>query len=111
MINPLRWRLPCQFKSRVLLLILLLSLLGGCAAISPADKTEEQTNDVKLTMEVKAALIETSDLAAAAIEVDTFKGVVQLNGFVETASQRQRAGTVASEVPGVQRVTNNLVVK
>jgi osmotically-inducible protein OsmY len=72
---------------------------------------EKPQEDVMMAMKVKAALIGTSQLSAAAIEVEASDGQVRLSGFVETATQRQWAGDVASRVSGVKNVINDIEVK
>jgi hyperosmotically inducible protein len=64
-----------------------------------------------MAMKVKAALIENEQLSAAAITVEASNNRIRLSGFVETDSQRQLASEVASQVPGVTEVTNDIEVK
>ncbi len=58
-----------------------------------------------------AKLLDDKDLNITQIDVETFKGVVQLSGFVDTSTAKSRAGQVAGSVSGVKQVRNNLVVK
>jgi hyperosmotically inducible protein len=100
-------------KARVISYILILCTLSGCAGLfthEPLVKKEEQ-EDVTLAMEVKAKLIETKELSAAAIHVEASNEVVILSGFVETESQRQLAGSITKKVPNVKRVDNKIKVK
>jgi osmotically-inducible protein OsmY len=73
--------------------MLTLVALHGCARLFGDSEgiKEEPWEDVIMAMKVKAALIETSQLSAAAIEVEASNGRIRLSGFVESASQRQLA--------------------
>jgi hyperosmotically inducible protein len=70
----------------------------------------EHIDDGALTARVKTALIGDARTKARQIDVETFKGVVQLNGFVDSAEARTAATSVARNVPGVKSVKNNLQV-
>ena len=82
---------------------------AGCA--SAGDRTAgEHIDDAALTAKVKTALIGDERTKARKIDVETFKGVVQLNGFVDSAAEKTAAGSVARTVKGVDSVKNNLQV-
>lgn len=84
---------------------------AGCTA-TPTQKTAGETiDDATITASVKSALIADSSTEARNINVDTRRGVVQLNGFVETAEGRARATQIATAVAGVRSVENNLGLK
>src|SRR5687768_4173694 len=93
--------------------------LAGCASDRPASSASgtsrsagEFTNDAALTAKVKTAIANDAGLGSAAnINVNSYRGVVQLNGFVSSADQIQRAAQAAGKVEGVTRVDNNLQVK
>jgi osmotically-inducible protein OsmY len=92
--------------------------LSGCAshrdnAASGESRTAGQfTSDAALTAKVKTALAQDAGLGTAAdVNVNSYNGVVQLNGFVDSADKIQRAADVARGVNGVSRVDNNLQVK
>ncbi len=92
--------------------------LTGCANRGPnagagsSRSASEFTSDAALTAKVKTALATDAGLGTAAnVDVQSFRGVVQLNGFVASADQIQRAGNAARNVQGVQSVQNNLKVK
>lgn len=85
--------------------------LAGCAATRTQKSAGETIDDATITASVKTALIEDSSTEARNINVDTRRGVVQLNGFVESAQGRQRAAKVAQGVSGVRSVENNLGLK
>jgi hyperosmotically inducible periplasmic protein len=92
--------------------------LSGCAshrdnaASSESRTAGEFTSDAALTTKVKAALAKDAGLGTAVdVNVQSYRGVVQLNGFVDSQDKIQRAADVASQVSGVSRVDNNLQVK
>ena len=91
--------------------------LSGCAHRGNASAGEsrsasEFTSDAALTTKVKSALVANAGLGTAAdVNVESFRGVVQLNGFVASQEQAKRAVEVASNVSGVRSVQNNLQVK
>jgi hyperosmotically inducible protein len=89
-------------------------LAGTAAAQAPtaSDRTAgESIDDAALTARVKAALIGDERTKARQIDVESFRGDVQLNGFVDSAEARSAAASVAKSVDGVTKVTNNLQVR
>jgi osmotically-inducible protein OsmY len=89
----------------------LVASLAACAGSSTSESTGQYVDDSTITTKVKAALIADQSLKAFDIHVETFKNVVQLSGFVNSATLAARAGTVAAGVAGVKGVKNDLVVK
>ena len=89
----------------------LISLQSGCAATPTKESTGEFVDDSTLTAKVKAAFIHDEFVKSSDISVETFKGVVQLSGFVDNSAQKYRAGEVAAGVKGVRDVKNNITVK
>jgi len=97
------------------------SLIGGIAAVAlavsacaetPTQRSSGQAvDDSTLAMKAKAALIENKDTKARDINVEVFKGDVQLNGFVATASEKASATTTVQRLAGVKTVRNNLEVQ
>ena len=83
----------------------------GCAATEDRASVGEVIDDTVITAKVKAALIEDDDLSATEINVETFRGVVQLSGFVSDRSDIAEATELANDVDGVVRVENDLVLK
>jgi len=96
---------------RFLLMLLAMALIGGCAGSRTQESTGEYVDDSTITAKVKAAILGDPDLKVLQINVETFKGVVQLSGFVNSPQVVSRAGEVASRVSGVKSVKNNLLVK
>jgi osmotically-inducible protein OsmY len=83
----------------------------GCASTRTRDSTGEYVDDATITTKVKTALLSDGAVKSFAIKVETFKGVVQLSGFVDNADQRFAAGKDAMAVNGVKDLKNDLVVK
>jgi len=91
--------------------ILLVALaVGACSATRTQQAPGEVIDDSLLTAKVKAALIEDPVTKANDINVETYRGVVQLGGFVDSADQKSQAATVAKSVTGVREVRNDLRV-
>jgi hyperosmotically inducible protein len=90
--------------------ILLASLLG-CAGTSTKEGTGEYFDDTVITTKVKAAIFNEPSLKSAEINVETFKGVVQLTGFVSSRADINKAVDVARGVMGVTSVRNDMRLK
>jgi hyperosmotically inducible protein len=84
--------------------------LAGCVGTASQRTAGETIDDGALTARVKTALIADERTKARQIDVETFRGEVQLNGFVDSAAARTAATSVARSVSGVANVTNNLQV-
>lgn len=93
------------------LLTVSMLLVIGCASSATESSTGEMIDDTVITTKVKAAIFQDEELSASEINVETFKGVVQLSGFVSDRSDVPRAAVVARGVAGVVSVRNSLVVK
>jgi len=87
------------------------SLQTGCSATPTRQSTGEMVDDATITTKVKAAFVKDPIVKALDVGVDTFKGTVQLNGFVETAEQKAQAERIAASISGVQSVRNNISLK
>jgi osmotically-inducible protein OsmY len=96
--------------SAFLLAVLLASFLG-CASTSKQEGTGEYIDDTVITTKVKAAVFNEPSLKSAEINVETFKGVVQLSGFVNSQADINKAVEVARGVKGVKSVKNDMRVK
>ena len=83
----------------------------GCAGSSTRESTGEYIDNSVLTSKVKAAIFNDPMLKVLQINVETFKGVVQLSGFVDSPEVAARAVEVARSVVGVKAVKNNMSVK
>ena len=98
---------------RILAIIGLLFLLNGCTNNSGLESAGPVTyvKDSVLTARVKTALLQQKGTEGLSIHVNSYKGVVQLSGFVDTDVNKELAGQIARNVDGVQEVVNNLIVK
>jgi osmotically-inducible protein OsmY len=90
---------------------LLLAGLTGCASTHRQEGMGEYVDDSLTTTRVKAAIFNEPSLKSAEINVETFKGRVQLSGFVGNRSDREKAAQVARKVDGVTAVKNALLIK
>ena len=86
-------------------------ILTSCGATSTSEGTGEYVDDTVITTKVKAAIFNTSSLSVSEINVETFKGVVQLSGFVSSAGDMKTAMKVARSVAGVTEVKNAMRIK
>jgi hyperosmotically inducible protein len=89
---------------------MVLIVAGGCAATRTQEAAGEVIDDSVLTAKVKAGLIDDPVTKAGQINVETYRGVVQLGGFVDNDRQKAQATKVASSVTGVKEVRNDLRV-
>jgi len=92
-------------------LALMMVSLVGCASGPNKEGTGEYVDDAVITTKVKTAIIQEPNLKAAEINVETYKGVVQLSGFVSSATAASRATELARGVKGVTSVKNDLRLK
>jgi hyperosmotically inducible protein len=83
---------------------------SACTATRTQKTAGEQFDDSVLTVKVKAALVDNPVTKARNVDVEVFRGIVQLNGFVDSAAERAQATVAARSVPGVKDVRNNLQV-
>ena len=107
-------------KNRSLKVIGLLLTLGalplvcgvtGCAGNRYTQSTGEHIDDHADSSRVKKALSDDTQYKYGDVNVETFKGVVQLSGFVNSRDQKSRAGALAKKVEGIREVENNITVK
>jgi hyperosmotically inducible protein len=91
--------------------IVLMAGILGCAATSKKEGTAEYVDDSAITTKVKSAMVGSSGLKSTDIGVETFKGVVQLSGFVDSQAQMSQAVKVAQGVGGVKSVKNDMRLK
>jgi osmotically-inducible protein OsmY len=83
----------------------------GCASTSKSEGTGEYVDDSVITTKVKAAILNEPTLKSAEINVETFKGIVQLSGFAGSQISIDKAGVVAEHVGGVKSVKNDMRLK
>ena len=89
----------------------MLTTVVGCASTSTKEGTGEYFDDSLITTKVKAAILNEKTLSAGEINVETFKGTVQLSGFVKDKEDIAKASSVTRGVKGVKAVKNNLHMK
>lgn len=94
-----------------LLLAFPLATVIGCASSQTQEGTGEYIDDSVITSKVKAAIFNEPNLKSAEINVETFKGIVQLSGFVRSEAAANRAMEVARAVKGVKSVKNDMRIK
>ncbi len=103
--------------TRIALAVALAAALGGtlvttgCASTSTQASAGEMIDDSVITTKVKAAFVEDKTVAAMNINVETYKGTVQLSGFANSASEMSRAVEIARSVKGVKSVKNDIRLK
>lgn len=98
-------------RSYFALALAMLILLVGCASSPSRESTGEYIDDATITTKVKAALVADKEVSALQVNVETFRGVVQLSGFADNQREISRAASVARGVKGVKSVKNDLRVK
>ena len=95
----------------MLVLTMLLASAWGCGSTATKEGTGEYVDDSVITTKVKAAIFNDSTLKVNEINVETFKGVVQLSGFVSSQANIDKAVEVARGVAGVKSVKNDMKLK
>ena len=99
-----------KFISTIVPAVLFATLLG-CASTAKHESTGQYVDDTVITSKVKAEILEEKGLKSAEINVETFKGVVQLSGFVSSQANADKAVEVARSVKGVTSVKNDMRIK
>jgi BON domain len=109
------WNITIMSKSnlilRLLISLVLVMSVAGCAGGKKYESTGEYIDDSAITSKVKASILGDSKLKVFQINVKTFKGTVQLSGFVDSSEMAARAAQLARTVRGVKIVNNSLIVK
>lgn len=88
-----------------------LTFAAGCASTTTHESTGQYVDDTALTAKVKTAILAEPSLKATEINVETFKGRVQLSGFVNSKEDISQAVKVAQGVKGVESVKNDMRLK
>ena len=97
------------FSAFLMAFALLISL--GCSSTPKQESTGEFVDDSVITTKVKAAIVKEPSLKATEIKVETFKGMVQLSGFVSSRENMEKAVEVARNVNGVKSVKDDMRLK
>lgn len=102
-----------QLRNYVSALFIGITLVSavGCASTAKQEGTGEYIDDSVITTKVKAAILNEPMLKVAEINVETFKGIVQLSGFVSSSAAASKAVDVAQAVHGVKSVKNDMRIK
>lgn len=90
---------------------ILLVAVAGCASTPKSEGTGEYVDDTVITTKVKAEILNEPTLKSREINVETFKGVVQMSGFVSSQEDINKAVAVARSVKGVKSVKNDMRIK
>jgi len=101
-------------RLRILSLLISIGMIAvylGCASTPTHEGTGEYVDDSVITTKVKTLLAADDFLKSFKISVETFKGTVQLSGFVNSQQAIDKAVQIAHSVKGVTSVKNNLIVK
>jgi len=101
---------PIRFFSAFFLALTLLTAVG-CASTQKQEGTGEYVDDSVITTKIKAAILNEPTLSSAEINVETFKGEVQLSGYVNSAADISKAVEVAGSIKGVNSVKNDMRLK
>ena len=94
-----------------LVLLMLIAIFAACASTRTHESAGEYVDDSVITTKVKSLLAADDFFKSFRISVETYKGSVQLSGFVNSQQVADKAVEIARSVNGVQSVKNNLVVK
>lgn len=94
-----------------LLLVLGMATVLGCASTSTREGTGEYVDDTVITSKVKAAIFSEPSLKVSEINVETFKGTVQLSGFVKYQADMNKAVEITNTIHGVKSVKNDMRLK
>ena len=94
-----------------LVLLMLIATFVACASTPTRESTGEYVDDSVITSKVKSLLAADDFLKSFRIGVETYKGVVQLSGFVNTQKAVDKAVEITNSVKGVKAIKNDLIVK
>jgi osmotically-inducible protein OsmY len=93
------------------LAILSLLTLFSCASGAKKESTGEYIDSAAVTAKIKGLYVKDKRLSALDVKVETYKGHVQLSGFVDKPSEKQAAEEIAESLVGVKSVTNNIIIR
>jgi len=96
---------------RCLVLLMVIATFAACTSTSTDESTGEYVDDSVITTKVKSLLANDDFFKSFQISVETYKGIVQLSGFVNSQQAVDKAGEIVRSVQGVKSVKNNLIVK
>jgi osmotically-inducible protein OsmY len=94
-----------------LLVLMLIATFVSCASTPKQESTGEYVDDSVITTKIKSLIAADDFLKSFQISVETYKGIVQLSGFVSSQNLVDKAGQIARSGKGVRSVKNDLIVK
>lgn len=100
-----------SWAARFCMLLLVVGLIAGCTSTKTRESTGEYVDDSVITASVKTELYSDPDYKPGQVSVETYKGVVQLSGFVNSEKAAAKAVELAKKAKGVKSVRNSLIVK
>lgn len=100
-----------SYRVRLILAGVVLALLTACAPSGTHRGTGEYVDDTAISARIKTALAADPEVKATEVQVETYKGTVQLSGFVESSESAARAAKIAHDTRGVKEVRNSMVVR
>jgi osmotically-inducible protein OsmY len=100
-----------NFVIHCLVLLMLIATFAACASTRTHESTGEYVDDSVITTKVKAKLADDDFFKSFQISVETYKGIVQLSGFVNSQQAVNKASEIVRTVQGVKSVKNDLIVK
>lgn len=100
-----------KYLATVAASLFLAAMVSGCAPTAKSEGTGGYIDDTVITTKVKAQLIADDRLKGTEIKVETFKGRVQLSGFVSSTAEANRAVTITRGIQGVRDVENHISIK
>ncbi|MGG7605480.1 BON domain-containing protein [Massilia sp. BKSP1R2A-1] len=98
-------------RAQLILAGLVLAILSACAPSGTHRGTGEYIDDAAITSRIKTSFATSPEVKATEVQVETFRGTVQLSGFVDSSEAALRAAQIARETPGVKEVRNSMVVR
>lgn len=98
-------------RIQLVVVMLMVTFVSACAGSRTQSSTGDYLDDSVITSKVKAKLLEDKEVSGLAVNVETFKGVVQLSGFVKSEAERQKAVQLARSVGGVKDIKNDIQLK
>ncbi len=100
-----------SYRTHLILAGLVLAVLTACAPSGTHRGTGQYIDDAAITTRVKTALATDPEVKATEVQVETYKGTVQLSGFVDSSESAARAAKIAHDTPGVKEVRNSMVIR
>jgi hyperosmotically inducible protein len=91
--------------------VLVLLVGSGCAVTRGQETTGAYVDDSVITTQIKSRFVDSKEVDAAAISVETLNGTVMLSGFAKSATEKNAAESIARKVSGVKSVKNEIAIR